>query len=494
MHIVHIASELAPIAKVGGLADVVYGLSKELCKLGHTVEIIIPKYDCLQYDLLTNLTIETRELWAADGPYPFSNTIWSAECDGLKVLLIETHHSELYFDRGVIYGCHDDIDRFAYFSRAAIEYLFKSERKIDALHVHDWPTALVPVLHKALYAKVGFKPKRTVLTIHNLEYQGRCTPQTLTRAGLRGDDFLEPEKMQDPHSFHHVNLLKGGIVYADTVTTVSPNYEKEIQSPVGGLGLQDVLIGKKSHLKGILNGIDETFWDPETDPYLAHKYPGNDVTKKRLSEVLKNKGENKNHLRSQLGLKKSSAPLVACITRLVPQKSPMLIKHALERTLEKGGQFILLGSSPIPEIQNDFLALKEHYQGNPQVAILMETDERMAHMIFAAADMFIIPSLFEPCGLTQLIAMRYGTVPIARLTGGLVDTVFDVDTSTKPVEERNGFTFEFPDTGGMNWALDRAIECYEDHPVKWHSIILNGMRMDHSWKNSAKEYLNIYKM
>ncbi|MES2122179.1 MAG: glycogen synthase [Chlamydiota bacterium] len=493
MHIVHIASELAPIAKVGGLADVVHGLCRELNQLGHTTEILLPKYDCLQLELLSDLKVETPELWASDGPYSFNNTIWSAHYDGLTLRLIETHHSQLYFNREVIYGCPDDIDRFTYFSRAAMEYLFKRGKHPDILHVHDWPTALIPVLQKEIYSKVGFKPKKTVLTIHNMEHQGRCTPQILTRAGLPGNDLLDPDKMQDPYSFNHVNLLKGGIEYSDQITTVSPKYEIEIQSPEGGFGLQETVLKHRKKLKGILNGIDCALWNPETDGYLFQNYPADRVSKSTLPDVIAGKEENKKQLRIQLGLAPSTHPLIGCITRLVPQKSPTLIKHAIERTLEKGGQFVLLGSSPIPEIQNDFLALKEHYRTRRDVALIMDNDERLAHWIYAAADMFIIPSLFEPCGLTQLIAMRYGTVPIARLTGGLADTVFDVDTSIKPLDERNGFTFEFPDTGGVNWALDRAMACYKEHPKKWHSIILNGMRTDHSWKHPAMQYLALYK-
>ncbi len=493
MHIIHIASELAPVAKVGGLADVVHGLCRELNQQGHSTEILLPKYDCLRTDLLSDLKVETPELWVPDGHYSFNNTIWSARYDDLNVRLIETHHSQLYFNRGVIYGCPDDIDRFSYFSKAAMEYLFKTEKKPDIIHVHDWPTALIPVLHKEIYSKVGFKPKKIVLTIHNMEHQGRCSPQHLTRAGLPGNDLLDPDKMQDPYSFNHVNLLKGGIEYSDQITTVSPKYEVEIQSSQGGFGLHEVLIKHRKKLTGILNGIDTTFWNPEADSYLFQNYPANRASKTTLSEIIAGKEENKNQLRTQLGLAPSAQPVVGCITRLVPQKSPALIKHAIERTLEKGGQFVLLGSSPIPEIQNDFLALKEHYRTRRDVAIILENDERLAHWIFAGADMFVIPSLFEPCGLTQLIAMRYGTVPIVRLTGGLADTVFDVDTSTKPLGERNGFTFEFPDTGGVNWALDRALTCYKEHPKKWHSIILNGMRIDHSWKQPAKLYAALYK-
>jgi starch synthase len=493
MYIVHIATELAPVAKVGGLGDVIYGLSKELARQGHTVEIILPKYDCMHYSELKNLKVEHRELWSIDGLNRFNNTVWSANVDGLKLLLIEPHHPQYYFSRGVIYGCHDDIDRFVYFSRVALEYLLKTGKQPQAIHVHDWPTALVPVLWKEIFEPSGYKAGGTVLTIHNMEHQGRCLPQNLSRVGLRGDSYLVPEKMQDPFSFGLINLLKGGIQYADKVTTVSPNYEKEIQTPEGGFGLQDVLIKNRKKLKGILNGIDEDFWNPEKDPYLIKKYPTHQIAQEKLSLVVDGKKENKKHLRTHLRLKDSDAPIIGCVTRLVPQKSPGLIKHALSRALEKGAQFILLGSTPINQIHEEFETLKNQYENDKNVGILLDKDEPLAHLIYAAADMLIIPSLFEPCGLTQLIALRYGTVPVARMTGGLVDTVFDIDTSTVPLQQRNGFTFDFPDTKGMDWALLRAIDCYNKDQLKWQALMLNGMWQDFSWKHTAPAYLSLYE-
>jgi starch synthase len=493
MYVIHIASELAPVAKVGGLADVVYGLCKELLRLGHKAEIILPKYDCLHDADLKNLKVEHTELWSFDGPYRFNNTIWSANVDGLNLLLIEPHHPQYFFNRGVIYGCADDIDRFTYFSRTAMEYLFKVGKQPDLIHVHDWPTALIPVLYQDIYSKLGYRIHGTVLTIHNMEHQGKCHPQNLSRTGLQAENYLDPEKMQDPLSLRDVNILKGGIVYADRITTVSANYEKEIQGVEGGCGLQDMLIKHKKKLKGILNGIDEDFWNPEKDPHLVAPYPTHEIDKANLPLVLFGKKENKRYLRTQLRLKETDGPLVAAVTRLVPQKSPDLIKHALKRTLDRGGQFVLLGSSTISSIHKEFETLQSELKDNENVAIQLDKDEALAHQIFAAADMFVIPSLFEPCGLTQLIALRYAAVPIARLTGGLADTVFDIDASEKPMHQRNGFTFDFPDKEGIDGALARAMECFKKQPQKWQSMILNGMRQDHSWKIAAREYLAIYK-
>jgi starch synthase len=493
MYIVHIVTELCPIARVGGLADVIYGLSKELSRQGHKVEIILPKYDCLHYGELKNLKVEHREVWSFEGVNRYNNTIWSADLDGLKVLLVEAHHPQYYFGRGVIYGCPDDIDRFTYFSRTAMEFLFKAGKQPDAIHVHDWPTALVPLLYKEMYQPLGYHAGGTLLTIHNMEHQGQCQVFNLSRIGLRGESYLTPEKMQDPRSFNLLNLLKGGIVYADKITTVSPNYEKEIQTPEGGFGLQDILIKHRKKLGGILNGIDEDFWNPEKDPHLVQRYATHGVEKERLPSVLQAKKENKRFLRDRFRLKQTDAPLVASVTRLVSQKSPELIKYGLQRTLEKGGQFILLGSTHHPLLQKEFETLQEELKNHENAVVLLDKDEALAHQIYAAADLLLIPSLFEPCGLTQLIALRYGAVPIVRLTGGLADTVFDVDTSRCPIEKRNGFTFDFADKKGVDWALNRALECYKDQPQKWESLVLNGIQQDFSWKHSLPDYLSVYR-
>lgn len=475
MKIIHIASELAPIVKVGGLADVVSGLAKESIKYGHQVEVILPKYDCIDYSGLKELKVENSEILSYDGPYTYQNTLWSAHLDTLKIWLLEAKHPGFLFSRGKVYGCPDDIDRFIYFSRAALEFLFKADKKPDVLHLHDWPAALVAPLYKEMYIPLGYRVGRVVLTIHNLEHQGKCLPQNITRAGLRGEDFLTSDRMQDPGQPHLINLLKGGIEYADFITTVSPNYEKEIKKVEGGCGLDPTLIKHQRKLKGILNGIDATYWNPEIDPLIPCSY--------NLSSFPKGKRTNKIKLQERFGMQESTAPLICSITRLVPQKGPHLIRHALERTLEKGGQFILVGTSPYPEIDKEFRELQKQFLKNKNVAFYFDYDEPLAHLVYAASDMIVIPSIFEPCGLTQMIALRYGTIPIVRATGGLADTVFD---------EKNGFTFDFPDTLGVNWALDRALEMFAKDPRKWKVLIKKGMAQNLSWEKPAQLYLEIY--
>lgn len=487
MHIVHICSELAPIAKVGGLADVVYSLSKALKGDGHRIDVILPKYDCLDYTPLKNLKIDCRSLWSYEGYQRFNNTVWQAELEGINVFLIEPHHPGYYFSRGSIYGCSDDVDRFVYFSRAALEYLYKTEKKPDVLHLHDWPTALAAVLYRDMYIPLGIKKCRTVLTIHNIQHQGRCGADALSKAGLMSEIYLTPERMLDPIFPMTVNLLKGGIEYADAVTTVSPTYEKEILTAEGSFSLHETMQRNQSKFTGILNGIDTQSWNPATDPYFTKHYNIDQSSEERRNA----KTENRHALQNSYGLKETDGPLVGCVTRLVPQKGPALIKEAILHTLELGGQFILLGSNPPEEIRQDFLALQKQTKEQDAV-IVLEYNEKLAHAIYAGADMLVIPSMFEPCGLTQMIALRYGTVPIVRKTGGLADTVFDLEASDVPQEKRNGFCFVEQTNAALDATLDRAFTCFLKHPDVWDKLIANGMRCDFSWKNSAQEYLKVY--
>lgn len=461
MHIIHIATECSPIAKAGGLGDVVYGLSKALVKLGHTVEIILPKYNHLTHAGLKNLHISHRNLTCPYGSSTIQNTVWSAEMHQLPIHLIESEHPDAPFSRGTIYGCVDDTARFAYFSKVAVEYLIQSNKTANIIHVHDWPTALVPLLLK-----------QTVLNIHNLEHQGLSSPTELSRLHIA-----------TPGS--EVNFLKMGIEHADQVVTVSPQYKEEILTPLGGCSLHTTLLQNQHKLHGILNGIDEDYWNPQTDPYLLSNYSASDP----LPSILLAKKDNRRHLCRYLNLQETGAPLVIAITRLASQKSPPLIIHALKRTLELGGQFILLGSHPDPAYAQLLQDTQKACHNNLNAAFLLGHDEALAHLLFAAADAIIIPSLFEPCGLTQMIGMRYGTIPIARLTGGLTNTVFDADTSKKP----NGFTFEYPDEAGVNWALDRALQCIGSNATQRQKLLLNGMKHDWSWKERAPQYVQVYQ-
>lgn len=494
MHIVHIASELAPVAKVGGLADVLLGLSRELSWKGYDIDIVIPKYDCMNSADVRDLNIESEDLLSYYEGEWHHNTIWIGWVENLKVYFVDPHNPRHFFNRGCFYGCEDDLERYLYFTRTALEFLVKKQINPDIIHLHDWQTAVAAPLCKDVYRELGLTKPKIVFTIHNIEYQGKCLPSDLDKIGLKGIDYLTADKLRDNYQKNNLNLLKGAITYADYITTVSPNYAKEVKTPEGGRGLESDLLKHQNKFSGILNGIDYSYWNPEIDRYLpvhfsSRVFPAN----KKDKNTLDKKAYIKKLLREKLLLTEEHRPIVGCIARLVPQKGIEQIKHTLTRTLEKGGQFVLLGSSPIPSINAEFHALKHQYADHPDVHLTLHHQEDLAHLIYAGCDMFIVPSIFEPCGLTQMIALKYGTIPIVRKTGGLADTIFDVDYSNKPFDETNGYTFDYPDNIGIESALDRAIDCWFHNQDKWRHLIINGMNIDFSWNIPSNQYLDIYK-
>ncbi|KAG9447544.1 hypothetical protein H6P81_013672 [Aristolochia fimbriata] len=486
LHIVHIAAEMAPVAKVGGLGDVVCGLSKALQKKGHLVEVVLPKYDCMQYDRIGDFKALDAVIDSYFDGQLYKNKIWVGTVEGIPVYFIEPHHPSMFFWRGQFYGEHDDFKRFSFFSRAALELLLQAGKKPDIIHCHDWQTAFVAPLYWDLYAPRGLNSARICFTCHNFEYQGKEPASELRSCGLDVPQLNRPDRMQDNTEHDKVNPIKGAIVFSNIVTTVSPTYALEVRTPEGGRGLQGTLNYYSRKFVGILNGIDAEAWNPSTDTFIKFQYNADD---------LRGKVENKEALRKLLKLscKDATRPLVGCITRLVPQKGVHLIRHAIYRTLELGGQFILLGSSPVPHIQKEFEGIAVNFENHPHIRLLLKYDEALSHGIYAASDMFIVPSLFEPCGLTQMIAMRYGSVPIARKTGGLNDSVFDIDDDTVPPDFRNGFTFLVPDEQGFNSALERAFDFYNNKPESWQQLVQKDMKIDFSWDSSAAQYEELYE-
>ncbi|KAL3741546.1 hypothetical protein ACJRO7_017070 [Eucalyptus globulus] len=485
LYVVHIAAEMAPVAKVGGLGDVVTGLSKALQKRGHLVEIIVPKYDCMQYDRILDLRALDAVVESYFDGRLYKNKVWVGTVDGLPVYFIEPLHPDKLFWRGQLYGEPDDFKRFSFFSRAALELLLQSGKKPDIIHCHDWQTAFVAPLYWDLYAPKGLNSARICFTCHNFEYQGTAPASELASCGLDVQELNRPDRMQDNSAHDRINPVKGAVVFSNIVTTVSPTYAQEVRTAEGGKGLHSTLNLHSKKFVGILNGIDTDEWNPATDAFLEVQYSSND---------LQGKAENKRAIRRQLGLSSANAlkPMVGCVTRLVPQKGVHLIRHALYRTLELGGQFVLLGSSPVPHIQREFDGIANQFRNHDDIRLILKYDESLSHHIFAASDMLIIPSIFEPCGLTQMIAMRYGSIPIARKTGGLNDSVFDVDDETIPFQFRNGYTFLNADEQGFNSALERAFSHYNNDPQSWLQLVHKVMNIEFGWDPSASQYEELY--
>lgn len=495
MYIIHIATEIAPVVKVGGLGDVVLGLGRALAAGGHQVDIIVPKYDCLEMAQVSDMTVALEDLYVHYKGQRYVTSVWKGWVEGLKVYFLEAPVGLSFFNRGVVYGLADDLQRFLYFSRAALEFLVQKKMRPDIVHIHDWPTACIAPLLQTGYHDLGLTPK-VIYTIHNLEYQGRCAPQDLQVIGLSGQHYLKLSKMQDPFDPNFLNLMKGAILYSDRVNTVSPTYAKEILYEPLGCGLESTIKQVQDKFSGILNGLDYTYWNPEHDRYLEHYTKAREPVSLRAnagSKLPTKKHSAKMALRERLGLADAHKPIICCVSRLIPQKGPELMIEALRIAKERNAQFVLLGSSPIPEITAEFEALKTVYANDPDVHLALRNSEELAHLIFAGADMTVIPSHFEPCGLTQLIALRYGTIPIVRKTGGLADTIIDVDTSGLPLEQTNGYTFDHITSAGVRWGLERAITCWFDQPDRWNQIVSNAMAMDFSWARSAPLYVEMYK-
>ncbi len=485
MFVIQIASECAPVAKVGGLGDVVYGLSRELEIRGHAVEIILPKYDGLRYDQIYGLQVVYQDLWVPWEGGAVHTSVHFGFVHGRKCFFIDPHSPHQFFNRGAYYGQHDDDRRFAFFCRAALEFMWKANKHPDILHVHDWQTALVPVLLYELYAPLGFRHPRVCFTLHNLKHQGVTGGHILALTGLhRPDYFFSPDRLRDNFNPHAINLMKGGIVYANFVTTVSPRYAEEIKYTDQSFGLGHTLHVHRAKFGGVLNGVDYDVWNPELDRHIPAPYG---------PATLDRKFANKEALRNRLLLRQAFKPLVAFIGRLDPQKGPHLVKHALHYCVANGAQFVLLGSSPDPAIHQEFWALKRQVNENADSHLELAYNEELSHLIYAGADLLIVPSLFEPCGLTQLIALKYGTVPVVRNTGGLADTVFDADFAPKPYAERNGYVFNDYNPAGIESALSRAIGLWNHYPQYFRELMENGMRCDYSWNHPGQNYQNIYE-
>lgn len=486
MYIIQIASECAPVAKVGGLGDVVFGLARELEIRGNSVEIILPKYDCLRYDQIFGLQVAYQDLWVPWYGGAIHCTVFFGFVHGRKCYFIDPHHQHNFFNRRAFYGQVDDDQRFAFFSRAALEFMLKSGKHPDIIHCHDWQTALVPVLLYEIYQHLGMTHPRVCFTLHNMQHQGVTREHILRATGLnRHAYFFHQDRLQDNFNHSAINLMKGGIVYSNFITTVSPQYRGEILHSSQSYGLGHTLHVHQGKLGGILNGLDYEVWNPETDNHIPRKYSIN---------TLDDKFANKAALRNRFWLRDVLRPIVCYVGRLDHQKGLPLVTHAIHYCLHHGCQFVLLGTAADARITHQFHDLKRHYNDNPDCHIEIGFNEDLSRLIYAGSEMIIVPSLFEPCGLTQMIGLKYGTVPVVRATGGLADTVFDADHAPLPYGERNGYTFNDFNNAGIESALHRAIGLWYSFPKHFREIAENGMRCDYSWNQPGEHYLGVYEL
>lgn len=471
LRILYVSAEMAPYAKVGGLADVAGSLPNALRNLGHDVKAAIPFYRCIKEKYETKTLASNLRINIGDE----SHTV------GLRQLakgnpdlyFLESPH---HFDRDGIYMYADDSRRFIAFSKALLGMLQRLDWRPDVIHCNDWQTSLIPAYLKTTLAGDPFyQNTASVFTIHNLAYQGQFSPEFMDLAGLPWEEY-DWQKME---FYGQVNLLKTGIVYSDQVNTVSETYKKEMQTEDYGEGLEGVLTAYNDKLSGILNGIDNERFNPETDPDIFANY---------TSQNMAGKAENKKKLLQELGLPvpKSPMPLIGMIARLTDQKGLDLLADLPRDLWERDFQFVLLGEGDLKYHEY----FKKLARARPdRVSATLHFDEKLAQKIYAGCDMFIMPSRFEPCGLGQMISMRYGTVPVGRATGGIKDSIIDFNPDKGT---GNGFLFHTYKAASFNGVLKRALAAYRDEAT-WKKIQQNGMRCDFSWTASAKNYAALYR-
>ncbi len=486
MYIVQIASECAPVIKAGGLGDVVYGLSKELGIQGNDVEIILPMYDCMRYDHIWGLHDAYRDLWVPWYGGRIHCSVFCGWVHGTLCFFIQPHSGDNFFNRGCYYGCNDDYMRFAFFSKAALEFLLVSNKRPDIIHCHDWQTGLIPVMLFEIYKWHGMWNQRVCYTIHNFKHQGIAGADALWGTGLNNEGYyFQYDRLLDNFNPFGLNFMKGGIVYSNYVNTVSPHHAWEAKYSDVGYGLGHTLEIHHDKFGGILNGIDSDIWNPAKDTHLPYQYSQDDLSGKE---------KNKKALRERLLLREENKPIVAYIGRLDPQKGVELVHHAIYYALRRNAQFVLLGSATEAGINNWFWHEKHHLNHNPDCHIEIGFNEELAHLIYAGADIIVVPSNYEPCGLTQMIGLKYGTVPVVRSVGGLVNTVFDKDNDQDcPKEKRNGFVFFHTDHHALESALERAIGLWHYFPKEFKQLQKQGMEYDFSWHNPTQKYIEAYE-
>ena len=471
-----VGSECYPFVKTGGLGDVMYALPRSLVNMGCEVRVILPLYACIPQ--------KYKEKMEYKGSFMMDQTqegrtffvgVMELEMDGVTYDFVENRE---FFDWGDPYtGLWEDIPKYCYFSKASLAILNFMKWEPDIIHCHDWQASLVPLYKRTKFWDTPVGKAKTVLTIHNLRFQGICSIQHLKYwSGLRDDLFDYPVLKRNEDE---ANMFKGGLAFADRITTVSETYAQEIQTPAFGEGLDSHLRYHSPRLCGIVNGIDVEQWDPAADGLLAAQYdPDSAVDRKKI---------NKDALQKKLGLDQDGRKMVlGLISRLTDQKGLDLVNAIFPQLIDGNTQVVILGTGD-PRYENAFRYYEGQYKGS--VCSYISYNETLAHLIYAGADAFLVPSLFEPCGLTQLIAMRYGTVPVVRETGGLKDTVLPF---RREYGEGNGFTFDRYDAGLLLNAVNNAKTVYFTERQNWDEMVKRNMRKDVSWQGSAAKYIALY--
>jgi len=475
MRIAFVASECVPFSKTGGLADVVGALPPALAAIGHEVDVYLPKYR--QTKLTSPRTLLRSVTVPFDDQYRFCSVVDGGTLAGVKFYFIEYPP---FFDREQLYGTPagdytDNAERFALFSRAVLE-ASKIFGAPDVFHCHDWQSALVPILLKTLYADdPAFRGTSSVFTIHNMGYQGQFPPETLPLLMLPWDLFTIG-KME---FYGKVNFLKGALVFADFITTVSRKYSQEIQTAEYGFGLEGVLRSRASTVSGILNGVDYNVWSPQTDTFIKARYSPDDLGGKLQckQDLLADFGVTTPDLR---------LPVIGIVSRFAAQKGFDLIAQVIDRVAREEMVIVALGTGD-KEYEDLFRRLNQQFP--KKILVRIGFDNALAHKIEAGSDMFLMPSRYEPCGLNQIYSLKYGTVPVVRSTGGLDDTI-------EPWDPRSGrgTGFKFSDYTGeaLLATIRQALTAFKDQ-AGWHTLMRNGMAKDFSWTSSAREYVRIYE-
>ena len=471
-----IGSECHPFVKTGGLGDVMYALPRELVRLNCDVRVILPRYACIPQKYQEKMVYRGEfymDLGKTGRQYYVG--IMEYVCDGVVYDFIDNQE---FFSSGNPYiNLVDDIPKYCFFSKAALAALNFMNWIPDIVHCHDWQAALVPVYLRTLFKDSPVGKAKSILTIHNLRFQGIYNIPTIQYwSGLPGEVFNMGALKE---GYEDANMLKGGLAYADRITTVSGTYAQEIQTSEYGEHLEGHLRYHNYKLRGIVNGIDYGMWNPETDPALAVNYG--------LGNVLEHKMENKLALQKELGLEQDEGKFVlGLISRLTNQKGLDLVSAVIPQVLDGNTQIVVLGTGD-KVYEDTFRGYEDAYKGTFSACI--QYDESRAHRIYAGADALLVPSRFEPCGLTQLNAMHYGTLPIVRETGGLKDTVEPYNTFSG---EGNGFTFDRYESGLLLDAINRAKTLYFTNRYHWDEVVQRDMAKDVSWENSAKQYKDLY--